>query len=50
MNNTVIALPKLPLCMGDRKFYFIVCSIPLAMQCNLATKSDEVGYAITKYN
>lgn len=47
MNTTVIALPELPLCMGDRQFYFIVCSIPLVKQCNLATKSHEVNYALT---
>ena len=47
MNTIVIALPELPVCMGDRRFYSIVWSIPLAMQCNLATKFHEVDYAIT---
>ena len=47
MNTRVIALPELPLCMGERRFYSIVCSIPLAMQCNLATKFHEVDYAPT---
>jgi hypothetical protein len=47
MNTKVIALPELPLCMGDRKFYPAVCSRPLVMQCNLATKSRELGYALT---
>ncbi len=47
MKNSVVALPELPLCMGDRKPYSIVCSIPLAMQCNLATKFHKVSYALT---